>query len=399
MLFHPFGIYLFYIGGLVTSIHAFTPLSNGYYYNPYILAGMSKSFSTKQRFASTSSFDTTTSTTNLLSNDMMIEDAPILASQVLTSEESTTTTSTNKPAPATTTKSYLEDGFIFGLEGSGLHRPKGKVASLVVDGDSLETTSLQTTIVTGTLLAHASFAMTSMLRMGIENWHLVQSLVNEGDSVMLTMLTTIVMTAIQIMGILGGSWIVADLGSGILHWAVDNYGNGRTPIMGSIIAAFQGHHAAPWTITQRGFANNVYKLCLPFGFVPISILTIMSTTTAFHLDPKIVLFVTSFCVLEILSQEFHKWSHRTKHENPIWVQKLQSVGFTVGPIPHVKHHQEPFDGNYCIISGFCNKPLDNMGFFRRLEYWIYQWNGVESNAWKLDPELKERTLRGDFSRR
>ena len=153
-------------------------------------------------------------------------------------------------------------------------------------------------------------------------------------------------------------------------------------------------------------ANNVYKLCLPFGLVPLSILTItmimttrMTTTTTLYLDPNMMLFLTSFCVLEILSQEFHKWSHRTKHENPIWVQKLQSIGFTVGPIPHMKHHQEPFEGNYCIISGFCNKPLDDIGFFRRLEYWIYHWNGIESNAWKLDPELKEQTLRGDFSRR
>jgi hypothetical protein len=41
--------------------------------------------------------------------------------------------------------------------------------------------------------------------------------------------------------------------------------DGRTPVMGGIIAAFQGHHSAPWTITQQGFCNNVYKLCIPFG--------------------------------------------------------------------------------------------------------------------------------------
>lgn len=30
--------------------------------------------------------------------------------------------------------------------------------------------------------------------------------------------------------------------SGIYHWIVDNYGNGSTPVLGSQIAAFQGHH-------------------------------------------------------------------------------------------------------------------------------------------------------------
>ena len=62
----------------------------------------------------------------------------------------------------------------------------------------------------------------------------------------------------------------ADFGSGVLHWSVDNYGNGRTPVMGNIIAAFQGHHSAPWTITYRGFCNNVWKLCIPFGLPTVA---------------------------------------------------------------------------------------------------------------------------------
>jgi Lipid desaturase domain len=41
---------------------------------------------------------------------------------------------------------------------------------------------------------------------------------------------------------------------------VDNYGSLQTPVMGPIIAAFQGHHGSPWTITYRGFANNVHKV-------------------------------------------------------------------------------------------------------------------------------------------
>jgi len=28
---------------------------------------------------------------------------------------------------------------------------------------------------------------------------------------------------------------------------------------------------------------------------------------------------------------------------------------------------------------------------------VYNMNGVESNAWKLDAELRERTLAGDYS--
>ena len=56
-------------------------------------------------------------------------------------------------------------------------------------------------------------------------------------------------------------WIFADFLTGIYHWSVDNYGDGTTPIVGSQIAAFQGHHQKPWTITEREFCNNVHKVC------------------------------------------------------------------------------------------------------------------------------------------
>ena len=68
------------------------------------------------------------------------------------------------------------------------------------------------------------------------------------------------LTSVESIALVLSSWLLADLGSGILHWSVDNYGNGKTPVMGGIIAAFQGHHAAPWTITEREFCNNVYKV-------------------------------------------------------------------------------------------------------------------------------------------
>jgi ubiquitin-conjugating enzyme E2 variant len=67
-------------------------------------------------------------------------------------------------------------------------------------------------------------------------------------------------TLVQTLLLVVSSWVLADFGLGVLHWSVDNYGNGRTPIMGGIIAAFQGHHSAHWTIAQQGYCNNVYKL-------------------------------------------------------------------------------------------------------------------------------------------
>jgi len=274
-----------------------------------------------------------------------------------------------------TAKSYLDDGFVFGLEGSGLVRPKGKVAQIVVEGDSLETKPHQVAIVTVTFMNHLFFLLRSIAQLNLINH----------DNVPLTFVQTIVTIV--------SSWIFADLGSGVLHWSVDNYGNGRTPIMGGIIAAFQGHHTAPWTITERGFFNNVWKLCIPFGIPTVALISILSGPA----HPIVSLFFTVFCTMEILSQEFHKWSHMTTSQLHPFVRTLQKYGVTIDRTPHAKHHLAPFEGNYCIISGICNEPLDKSGFFRRLEKIVYDMNGVESNAWKLDPALRAKTLKGDFS--
>lgn len=40
----------------------------------------------------------------------------------------------------------------------------------------------------------------------------------------------------------GAGLLLADLVSGVFHWSVDNYGNWQTPVFGSVIEAFQGHH-------------------------------------------------------------------------------------------------------------------------------------------------------------
>ncbi len=159
---------------------------------------------------------------------------------------------------STRRKSYLDDGFIFGLTGSGIERPKGKVASVVVEGDSLETTPQQVGIVSATFVGHALFAANAV--------HTFHSQTHENMEISVAAsIATIV-----------ASWIAADFGSGVFHWSVDNYGNGRTPVMGNIIAAFQGHHSAPWTITYRGFCNNVWKLCIPFGVPTVAAISFLA---------------------------------------------------------------------------------------------------------------------------
>ena len=174
------------------------------------------------------------------------------------------------------TKTYLDDGFVFGLDGSGLERPKGKDAMIVIENDSLETTPYQVGIVSVTLASHIAFLIHAF----------EQSLsYNHGD---------IGITTAASMTTIISSWLLADLGSGILHWSVDNYGNGKTPVMGTIIAAFQGHHTAQWTITKRGFFNNVYKLCVPFGIPTVALINLISSPQGKFANEKSDYFFLNF---------------------------------------------------------------------------------------------------------
>lgn len=66
------------------------------------------------------------------------------------------------------------------------------------------------------------------------------------------------------------AYLLSDLGTGIYHWGVDNYGDGNTPVFGRQIAAFQGHHQRPWTITQREFCNNLHQVRASCSILPAS---------------------------------------------------------------------------------------------------------------------------------
>ncbi|EFJ49416.1 hypothetical protein VOLCADRAFT_89823 [Volvox carteri f. nagariensis] len=195
--------------------------------------------------------------------------------------------------------------------------------------------------------------------------------------------------SVEDMVVFGGAvllaYILSDLGTGIYHWGVDNYGDGNTPVFGRQIAAFQGHHQRPWTITQREFANNLHQVFGPASYAAAALLS---------LSPVMPLgwnaWSSSFLFLVCMSQQFHAWSHMKKSELPPAVVALQDSGLLIGRRMHGAHHKAPFEGNYCIVSGWWNPLLDSSGFFRALEKLIHDRTGVAPRCWE-DPleEWKE----------
>ncbi|BDA48150.1 probable transmembrane protein 189 [Coccomyxa sp. Obi] len=176
------------------------------------------------------------------------------------------------------------------------------------------------------------------------------------------------------------AYYISDFLTGIYHWGVDNYGDGETPIVGSQIAAFQGHHQKPWTITEREFCNNVHKVFKPA--LPFSLLCLLASP---WLPAPVEVFLSTATFLTCMSQQFHAWSHMKKSELHPIVDALQGAGILVSRKAHGAHHRAPFEGNYCIVSGFWNPILDAGGspdgFFRRLERFVAARTGVEPRCW------------------
>ncbi|XP_057433360.1 fatty acid desaturase 4, chloroplastic-like [Lotus japonicus] len=169
-------------------------------------------------------------------------------------------------------------------------------------------------------------------------------------------------------------YILADLGSGVYHWAIDNYGDGTTPLFGAQIEAFQGHHKFPWTITRRQFANNLHALArvVTFTVLPIAILC--------H-DPVVQGFVALFAGCIMFSQQFHAWAHGTKSRLPPLVVALQEAGVLVSRSQHAAHHRPPYDNNYCIVSGVWNEFLDKNRVLEALEMMLYFQLGLRPRSW------------------
>ncbi|KAL8033584.1 hypothetical protein ABFX02_13G168900 [Erythranthe guttata] len=176
-------------------------------------------------------------------------------------------------------------------------------------------------------------------------------------------------------GLIG--YVMADLGSGVYHWGIDNYGGAGTPVFGSQIEAFQGHHRWPWTITRRQFANNLHALARAVAFAVLPIILICD-------DPVVLGFVgvCSGCIM--FSQQFHAWAHTTKSKLPPLVAALQDGGVLVSRSQHAAHHRAPYNNNYCIVSGVWNETLDSLRVFEAMEMVIFFKFGVRPRSW-TDP--------------
>jgi len=158
---------------------------------------------------------------------------------------------------------------------------------------------------------------------------------------------------------------LADFFSGVVHWLSDTWGTLNTPFVGqTFIRSFREHHLEPFAITHHDFIETNGDNCmltLPFlaltSFLPIRPNNLY--------DLFLTSFITLLCFWVMITNQIHKWSHTRKPAR--FVAILQELNIILSKQDHNKHHQIPFDRNYCITNGWLNPWLTSIGFWRRAE--------------------------------
>uniref|UniRef100_A0A8C6VX73 Si:ch211-212o1.2 n=1 Tax=Nothobranchius furzeri TaxID=105023 RepID=A0A8C6VX73_NOTFU len=165
-----------------------------------------------------------------------------------------------------------------------------------------------------------------------------------------------------ILGIVLGI-VTADFASGIVHWGADTWGSVDIPVIGKVSV----------------HSENLQKLknhCIVVSH---------SNTRTFTHDPALVAsypwdcYVFALAFFVTLTNQIHKWSH-SYFGLPRWVTLLQDWHLVLPRKHHRIHHVSPHETYYCITTGWCNYPLDQLGFWRRMERLIQHLTGEKPRS-------------------
>ena len=148
--------------------------------------------------------------------------------------------------------------------------------------------------------------------------------------------------------------------------------------MQAFIRPFREHHVDPLAITRHDFIEANGDNCL----VTLGMLGLMSYLLHSQTDEQIRTFYPLYCFVLVFSlfvtftNQIHKWSH-TYTGLPSAVRWLQEWHIILPRQHHRIHHVAPHETYFCITTGWCNYPLEVLGFWTGLEYVIEKVTGIK----------------------
>ncbi|MGD9855600.1 MAG: fatty acid desaturase CarF family protein [Planctomycetaceae bacterium] len=170
--------------------------------------------------------------------------------------------------------------------------------------------------------------------------------------------------------------LAADFVSGLVHWTADTWFEETMPVLGRrLLRPFRVHHVNPDDFLRRGFLTvngDVSLICLPF----------LAAVFALPLETVwgrlLGVFVVSFAAVGLPTNQVHQWAHMPAP--PRWVRWLQRRRIILSREDHWQHHHPPYAQFYCIATGWLNRPLSRIDFFRRAERVVSAWTGMQPRA-------------------
>lgn len=146
------------------------------------------------------------------------------------------------------------------------------------------------------------------------------------------------------------SLIATDLISGLLHLVLDNPRSlALAPIRG-LAQGFQRHHQNPANIYEMPLYQHLYVMHMPLTFLFIAVLP-------FQEPGMYVVFLSLVIGLHVM-QMAHLWAHLPPERVPGFVRILQKTRVLLSKPQHDLHHTVPYDKDFCIMTGICNRPLN-----------------------------------------
>lgn len=168
--------------------------------------------------------------------------------------------------------------------------------------------------------------------------------------------------------------LFADFASGFFHWAADNWGHERMPIVGThFIRPFRHHHVEPKEMTLHGFIELNGNNCitsLPAFFFGYWVLATESPATGLFW----AMFWLSTAYWVFGTNQFHAWAH--VDNPPAMVRFLQWARIILPKGHHDRHHQFPHKTNYGITNGWTNPIVRALHFYEIIEWTVTRLTGV-----------------------
>lgn len=178
-----------------------------------------------------------------------------------------------------------------------------------------------------------------------------------------------------LLAVLAGLY-VADLVSGLLHWAFDTWFNENIGFVRRMVLQVREHHVYPNRIFDIHFTHDAGTLSWIALILTAPVLawaTLVAGASS-ALSAYAIVAASVFSVVLVFMLETHKCGHRPR--NPAAVRWLQKSGLLLSVPHHIRHHSGNHDVNYCIVNGWADRTLGRLGLFRALEWLVARLAGA-----------------------